>query len=152
MKNKTMSVLLCISLIFSIIILIGFVGIIALAAGQTPEYTLYIGTNDKDTGTALLTYDEAIAIADSVCSRYFEGYTLYDASGRWVDPSGNLISENTIVCHITNVNKDAVINAVSELRDALNQYSIMVEAKKSLMLEFTGGESPGNLLRNTLYL
>ncbi|HJJ39088.1 MAG TPA: DUF3574 domain-containing protein [Methanocorpusculum sp.] len=137
MKNKTMSVLLCISLIISIITLLGFVGIIAFAAVQTPEYTLYIGTNDKDTGESQYSYDEAAAIVNSICSKYFSGYTLYKASGHWTDTSGNLINENTIVCYVTEVNKEKVKNAVDELLDTLNQYSIIVEAKKALVLELT---------------
>ena len=119
----------------------GFIGFLFVQSQMSPEYNIYIGLNDKDTGEGTYTYEEASAIVDSVCSKYFNGYTLYKASGRWTDPSGNLIHENTIVCHLLGsdvaVDEEKVRNATDELLIALNQHSILVEERMSWAGEVT---------------
>ncbi|HJJ33725.1 MAG TPA: DUF3574 domain-containing protein [Methanocorpusculum sp.] len=142
MKNKTLSIVLCVLIVLVIILSCGFIGFLFVQSQMTPEYNIYIGLNDKDTGEGTYTYEEASAIVDSVCSKYFNGYTLYPASGRWTDPSGNLIHENTIVCHLLGsdvaVDEEKVRNATDELLIALNQHSILVEERMSWAGEVTG--------------
>lgn len=138
MKNKALPIVLCVLIVLVILLSCGFIGFLFVQSQMTPEYTLYIGLNDKDSGDSAYTYEEAAAIIDSVCKKYFDGYTLYPASGRWFDPSGNLVHENTIVCHIiTDADEETIGKTVDELLEVLNQYSIMVEAKMALAAEIT---------------
>lgn len=138
MKNKILPIVLCVLIVLVVVTFGGFIGFLFVQSQMTPEYTLYIGLNDKDTGDAAYTYKEAAAIVDSVCKKYFDGYTLYPASGRWFDPSGNFVHENTIVCHIiTDADEETIGKTVDELLEVLNQYSIMVEAKMALAAEIT---------------
>ena len=42
---------------------------------------MYVGTNDKDTCQPEHSSEEAMDIVDRVCLKYFEGYTLQEATG-----------------------------------------------------------------------
>ena len=134
-------ILICVLIVLVIILSCGFIGFLVAESQMNPEFTLYIGLNDMDTGEAAYTYEEAAAIVDSVCQKYFEGYTLYHASGRWTDSSGNLIHENTIVCHLLGsdawADEKKIRNATDELLAALNQQSILVEERMSWAGEVT---------------
>ena len=137
MNKKIYSVLLCTALVLAIVSCSCIVTFVVVKCSQEQEYTIYIGENDKDTGTPLHTGEEAVAIIDSVCEKYFPGYTLYRAMGRWVDDSDRLIRENTIVCYVTGVEPSVVEDAVSELLETMNQYSILVETKRSFSFNAT---------------
>lgn len=128
MKNRTLAVLACIALVLAAVSTAGMVCLLCVQPHLTPAYTLYIGLEDKDQGIILHDDEEAMAIVDSVCSRYFGGYTLFLADGRWTDGSGNLVRERTIVCQVTGKGeKENVQQAVRELLTALNQGSILVD-------------------------
>lgn len=56
-----------------------------------------VGTNDKDTYQPEHSEEEARKIVDQICLRYFEGYTLQEATGSQTDcifirqdPAGNI--------------------------------------------------------------
>lgn len=51
-----------------------------IGAGQG-KYILYIGTNDKDTYTRLISLDEAKKIVNGICAEYADDYTVQEASG-----------------------------------------------------------------------
>ncbi|MBR0377646.1 MAG: hypothetical protein IJI04_04430 [Lachnospiraceae bacterium] len=53
--------------------------------GTVKQYVMYVGTNDKDTYQPEHTNEEARDIVDEICLKYFEGYTLQEAIGSWVD-------------------------------------------------------------------
>lgn len=90
-------------------------------------YTLYIGTNDKDTYTQKISLDEARKIVDEICVKYVDGYTMQEASGGWVDETGTLTQEETLVYRFMDVDEDKVISIMDEVLAALNQNSILVE-------------------------
>lgn len=94
---------------------------------QTLCYTLYIGTNDKDTYTQLISLDEAKEIVDNICVKYVEGYTVMEANGGWVDETGTLTEEGTLVYNFTDVQEEDLALIMDEVLQELNQNSILVE-------------------------
>ena len=140
-KNKSsirfITILLCINLVLSI----GTITYISYQNGNTvnntiggeetttsEKYTLYIGTNDKDTYTQLIPTDEAREIVNSICEKYIGGYTTIDAHGGWVDETGTETKENTLVYVFYDVSEEQIINIMDEVITALNQNSILVES------------------------
>ena len=89
MPNKTatlplvLSILsLCCSIVCAALLLRGGTGSPAPEpAGTSTQYVMYVGTNDKDTCQPEHSSEEAMDIVDRVCLKYFEGYTLQEATG-----------------------------------------------------------------------
>lgn len=91
------------------------------------RYTLYIGTNDKDTYTQLISLEEAKETVNGICAKYVEGYTVTEAQGGWVDETGTLTEEQTLVYSFTGVSEEALTSIMDEVLKELNQNSILVE-------------------------
>ena len=104
------------------------------------EYTLYIGTNDKDTYTQKISTDEARNIVNSICVKYVDGYTSQDAKGGWVDETGKLTQENTLVYYLYGVSEKQVVSIMNDVLAALNQNSILVEVQNVNYAYYTGGK------------
>jgi len=94
---------------------------------MTTQYVMYVGTNDKDTYKPEHTAEEAREIVDQVCLKYFEGYTLQDATGAWVDENKQITHEYTLVCYFDGADQDTVHKAADELIEKLNQNTILIE-------------------------
>ena len=90
------------------------------------NYTLYIGTNDKDTGAPVRSYEKSKELVGEVCQKYLEGYTLSDAKGYWVGDDGKPCSEETIVCYVSGIDDASVQKLAKEIGQELNQNSVMV--------------------------
>lgn len=58
------------------------------------QYVMYVGTNDKDTYQPEHTNEEAKEIVDQICLKYFEGYTLQEATGSWTDEKSHTETNN----------------------------------------------------------
>ena len=57
---------------------------------ESIQYVMYVGTNDKDTYQPKHSQEEARNIVDQVCLKYFEGYTLQEATGAWTDETSQI--------------------------------------------------------------
>lgn len=98
---------------------------------QTGEkYLLYIGLNDKDTYRQEKSTDEARDIIDSICVKYTDGYTVFEATGGWTDETDAFTSENTLVYAFYDISKEQLIKIMDEVLTQLNQNSILVETQK----------------------
>lgn len=91
------------------------------------RYTLYIGTNDKDTNEQIIPTDEALEIVNGICAKYVQGYTASVAVGGWVSDSGVLVEENTLVYIFVGANQQQLVLLMDEVCMALNQSAILVE-------------------------
>lgn len=103
------------------------------------KYVLYIGTNDKDTYTQLIPLDEAKEKVNEICSRYVDGYTVQTAEGGWVDETGTLTEEQTLVYSFDEAEEADIISIMNETLKELNQNSILVE-KEDLNYCYYSGE------------
>ena len=104
------------------------------SAGKSIQYVMYVGTNDKDTYQPEHSQEEAREIVDQVCLKYFEGYTLQEATGAWTDETGQITHEYTL-----DADKATVYRAADEVIEALNQNTVLIE-EDEISIEFYGRE------------
>ena len=130
---------LCCSAVCLILLLTG-VGTQKLPAEEddSVQYVMYVGTNDKDTYQPEHSREEARDIVDRVCLKYFEGYTLQDATGAWTDETGEITHEYTLVCYFDGADQETVYRAADEIIEALNQNTVLIE-KDEITTEYYGG-------------
>lgn len=102
------------------------------------KYVLYIGLNDKDTYSQLISAEEAKKIVNGICTKYVDGYTVMEANGGWVDETGALTEEMSLVYTFSNVEESAVISIMDEVLVALNQNSILVEKQDQFFTFYSG--------------
>lgn len=110
------------------------------APAPTPtQYTLYVGTCDKDTYVPM-DQDAARDIVEDTMLDYFsDGYTMYTASGVWRDEHDVVTHEFTFVCVLISVEKEKVYQAVDELLVKLNQSTILIVSNASSAIDFYTG-------------
>lgn len=88
------------------------------------KHTLYIGLNDKDTKTQLISTAEALHLVNTYCALVFDGATVSTASGVYTHENGEITVETTIKVELFTDNENAVKTAASAFKDALNQETI----------------------------
>ena len=124
-ENRKSQILIFVVLLLSIILVtvscIGF-----LSGSQSITHTIYIGLNDKDTYTQLISTEDAVQKVHMICMQYVDGYTMYQADGYWKDASGNPTSENTLVCVFVGTDKETVRIIADEVIKALNQNTVLI--------------------------
>lgn len=103
------------------------------------QYVMYVGTNDKDTYQPEHSQEEAHDIVDAVCLKYFEGYTLQEATGAWTDETGKITHEYTLVCYFDGADKATVYQAADEIIQVLNQNTVLIE-EDEIAIEYYGGQ------------
>ena len=102
------------------------------------QYVMYVGTNDKDTYKPEHTNEEAMNIVDQICLKYFDGYTLQDATGSWTDETGTPTHEYTLVCYFDAADEATVYAAADEIIKELNQNTVLIE-KTEIEMEYYSG-------------
>lgn len=107
---------------------------------KSAQYVMYVGTNDKDTYKQEISEEDAKEIVDQVCTKYFGGYTLQDATGSWTDEKNQITHEYTLVCYFDDVDKETVYKAADEVIEKLNQNTVLIE-KDDLQIEYYGGKN-----------
>ena len=104
------------------------------------EYTLYVGTNDKDTYQLEIPLEEARSIVHNTMMDHFSnGFTMYDAKGVWRDESNVITLEYTFVCIVEHTDKTEVYKAADELITKLNQNTILVVSNSVSKVDFYTG-------------
>lgn len=107
------------------------------------KYILYIGTNDKDTYTQLIPTGQAREIVNAICARHTGGYTESDARGGWVDETGTLTQENTLVYEFYQIDEKALLAILDDILAELNQNSILVERQNAVYTYYSGSQDKG---------
>lgn len=108
---------------------------------QDLEYTIYIGTNDKDTFQLEIPLDEARSIIYNTMINYFsDGFTMHDANGVWKDENDAITLEYTFVCIIENADIDEIHKAADELILKLDQNSILIVSNRVEKVDFYTGK------------
>jgi hypothetical protein len=107
---------------------------------KVKQYVMYVGTNDKDTYQPKHTNEEAKDIVDEICLKYFEGYTLQEATGSWVDEKNNATHEYTLVCYFDDADRDTVYKAADEVIKVLNQNTVLIEVNET-EIDYYGGQN-----------
>jgi hypothetical protein len=149
-KDSRFQMVLAVILTLEMLVLAGVV--FYLAAGRDPgsssaldlqysesgKYVLYIGLNDKDTYDQLIPTGEAKAIVNDICVKYMDGYTVSESNGGWVDETGTLTEETTLVYTLSGADESDVIQMMDDVLEALNQNSILVERQDLRCTYYSG--------------
>ena len=107
-------------------------------SNATVHYTLYVGTNDKDTYRQEIPTDEAKHIVDEICTKYVNGFTVQDSIGTWNDENKIITHENTIMCYLDDIDEETLHRICDEIRIALNQNTVLIQ-KEYTALDFYDG-------------
>jgi len=105
------------------------------------KYTLYIGLNDKDTYTQLLSTEEAENKASNIVLKHVDGFTRFLGKGAYQDEKGIVTYENSLVFEIYAATEDQIKAIMDELLQELNQSSILVERER-VNCQFYEGTKP----------
>lgn len=101
------------------------------------KYVAYIGLNDKDTGTQLVSRDEARKMLNAVAAGHVDGFTVIDGHGYW-KKGDTLDNEETLVYIFYNATEQQVKSALEAMRIAMNQRAILIERDDALLLFHEG--------------
>ena len=105
---------------------------------ENGKYVLYIGLNDKDTCSQIISAEEAKEIVNGICVKYADGYTVMEANGGWADETGALTEEMSLVYTFCNAEEEDVVSIMNEVLTALNQNSILVERQDISYTYYSG--------------
>lgn len=133
-----------ISFIIVVIVCFAFSGCAMQTATQNIDivkYTMYIGLNDKDTYTQLITYEEAERKVSTIALKYVDGFTVLSAKGAYKDEKGVITHENSLVFEFSSVTDQQMKGIMDETLKELNQNSILIE-KQKVNYEFYEGVKP----------
>jgi hypothetical protein len=97
---------------------------------ESVKYTMYIGLNDKDTYTQLVTYEEAEKKVRDIALKYVDGFTVLSARGAYKDEKGVITHENSLFFEFSSATDRQIKGIMDEVLKKLNQNSILVEKQK----------------------
>jgi len=106
--------------------------------GETVKYTMYIGLNDKNTYTQLISYDEAEKKVSNIALKYVDGFTELTGKGTYKDEKGVTTHENSIVLEFDSANDQQMKEIMNEVLKELDQNSILLE-RQNVTEEFYEG-------------
>ncbi|MDD3654388.1 MAG: DUF3574 domain-containing protein [Desulfotomaculaceae bacterium] len=109
--------------------------------GEDVRYTLYIGLNDKNTYTQLLSTEDAANKVTDIALKYADGFTQLSGKGAYKDEKGVITHENCLIFEFYGTNEEQVKAIMDEVLQELNQNSILIE-KQTVNYEFYAGAKP----------
>lgn len=112
----------------------------SLKKEEMTKYTLYIGTNDKDTYQPVMEFDACLAKVTEICTKYTDGCTIFEANGYWKDDTGAITKERTIGCILEDITIEKVHSICDETIIALNQNSILIETSGITTTFYSGNK------------
>jgi len=118
-----------------------FSGCAMQSESQNVKYTIYIGLNDKNTYTQLVSYEEAEKKASDIALKYVDGFTAHAAKGAYKDEKGITTHENSLILEFYNTTDQQMKAIMDEILQELNQNSILME-KQKVNYEFYEGTKP----------
>ena len=90
-----------------------------------PKYTVYCGLNDADTGSQIISVEEAQEAARKIFTDNGFGYTEFVAYGAYVE-NGTVFENDTLVYEFYFNEKADVDNVTKEIKETLNLSSVLV--------------------------
>ena len=110
----------------------------AVTTTKDVQYVMYVGTNDKDTYEPKYPNETAKNMVDAICLKYFDGYTLQEATGSWIDETDQITHEYTIVCYFDAPDVATLYKAADEIIEVLNQNTVLIESSEISMEYYDG--------------
>lgn len=102
------------------------------------KYTIYLGTNDKDTLKQEIPTETIREQMHEICIKYVDGYTVSVADGFYRDAAGNISHEVSLVYVFIDVPIDSVQKIMDEALMKFNQSSILLEVNKERGTFYSG--------------
>ena len=102
------------------------------------KYTIYLGTNDKDTLKQELSTETIRDQMHEICLKYVDGYTVSVMEGYYRNEAGDPTREVTLVYVFIDTPLDAVKKIMDEALVKFNQSSILFEESKSKSIVYNG--------------
>ena len=102
------------------------------------KYTIYLGTNDKDTLKQELPTETIRNQMHEICLKYVDGYTMSIMEGYYRNEAGDPTREVTLVYVFIDTPLDAVKKIMDEALVEFNQTSILFEESKSKSIFYNG--------------
>ena len=97
----------------------------------------YVGLNDKDLHTQIISRDNAHALVSEVLAEHgHRGATLYDASGLWNGESENTIVVELLLHGYQANNLEALKKIANEFRRVFHQDAVIMTMTELKALEF----------------
>lgn len=103
---------------------------VSAAKPTSDHFILYLGTNDKDTNEPVYSREESRERAKAILIKHLGGYTIQDAEGGWVDDSGKVYQEYTLVIHLSDTDIETVHAAADDLIKEFNQSSVLINTEQ----------------------
>ena len=103
------------------------------------QYTLYLGTNDKDTNKPVYSREESKERVKAILMKDLGGYTIQEAEGGWRGDDGTEYQEYTLVIHLSDTDLDTVHKVARKLIDEFHQSSVLISTER-VKTEFYAGE------------
>jgi hypothetical protein len=96
------------------------------------KFTMYIGTNDKDTEKLEMTLDEAEALVDDIALRYAEIFTSTVGAGKWLNADGTRAEEATLIYIFYGITDSQAEQIAEDVCRELNQSTVLIERSDSI--------------------
>ena len=104
------------------------------------KYTIYLGTNDKDTLKPEIPLETIREQMHEICIKYVDGYTVSVADGFYRDGDGNITHEVSLVYVFIDVPIDSVQKIMDEALTKFNQGSILLEVNRERGTFYSGSK------------
>ena len=104
------------------------------------KYTMYLGTNDKDTQKREIPLKEIQEQMHEICMKYVDGYTLTLADGYFKDSNDKSYREISLVYVFIDTQIDSIKKIMDEALVKFNQSSILLEESESKSIFYSGAK------------
>ena len=104
------------------------------------KYTMYLGTNDKDTQKREIPLKEIQEQMHEICMKYVDGYTLTVADGYFKDSEGKPYREIALVYVFIDAPIESIKKIMDEALVKFNQSSILLEESEGKSIFYSGAK------------
>ena len=104
------------------------------------KYTMYLGTNDKNTLKQEIPTDRIRKEMHEICMKYVDGYTVTIAEGYYRDSNNEISHETSLVYVFLDTDITALRKIMDEALIKFNQKSILLEESNSKSIFYSAPE------------
>ena len=102
------------------------------------KYTMYLGTNDKDTMQQEIPSEKIREEMDKICMKYVDGYTVTTADGYYRGKDNEVFHETSFVYVFIGTDIYALQKIMDEALVKFNQESILLEESDTKSIFYEG--------------
>ena len=110
------------------------------SVSKQEKFTLYLGTNDKDTLKQEIPTETVREQMHEICIKYVDGYTVWAVDGYYRDNHGKIVHENSLIYVFIDAPIDSIKKIMDEALIKFNQESILLEDGKGRSIFYSGNK------------